>query len=88
MYKLNKGQRSENNCWFDHNVDEGRSNTPEKSIEEAKPNTPRKCANKQVFQEVLGNNPPPDQMNMVLELVTKLFTKIEDIELRIQTLMK
>jgi hypothetical protein len=85
---LNKCQRSENNFWFDHNVDEVRSDTPEKSTEEAKPTPPRKCGKRQVFQEVLGNNPPPDQMTMILELVTKLFTKIEDMELRIQTLIK
>ena len=88
LYKMNKCQRSENNCWFEHNVNKERSNPPEKPTEDPKPNTPRKYAKKQDFQEVLGNNPPPDQMNMVLELVTKLFTKIEDMELRFQTLMK
>ena len=86
LFKLGKCSRSEETCWFEHKRDASSSKVKEQSTGEPKSSTQRN--KKQVFQEALGENHPPDQLKTVLDMVTMLCTKMEDMEMKIQTMMK
>ena len=83
-----KIKRNKNNCWFEHKEEEPCQNSPGNNSESHKPDSGSKPSEQQVFQEVLGNSPPPDQIKTVLSMMTKMFSKMEDMELRIQSLTK
>ena len=75
LFRSKKCQKNENYCWYVHRDVKTNSNTS-------------KASNQQDFQEVLGDTPPPDQMKSVLMMVTKLFSKMEEMETKIQNIMK
>ena len=80
--KFVKGQCSRTNqeCWFEHinsNHIPNSSNPAKKQQEK-----------EQVFQEPLGNIFPPDQMKLMMTMVSNLVKKVENIEKKFESLMK
>ena len=42
----------------------------------------------QVFQEVIGDTPPPENMQSVLEMMKRMYVRMENMDMKIQSLMK
>ena len=74
-------QRSEEDCWFEHksNLNQQSSKASEQSHHQSQ---------EQVFREDRVNPFPPEQLLNMVEMMNKLCSKVENLELRISNLMK
>ena len=89
LFRSNQCKKNEKTCWFDHNVQNQNHNTYADVLKSSTQNNSREIpVNNQVFQQVTENTHPPEKVDPVLEMMTKMLLKMENMELRIQSLMK
>ena len=76
--------RSSKDCWFDHEaVGNNRNENPWPKLV---PNSPRKTE-EPVFRGVPAQTMPPDQMKMMIEMMSSLCDKVENMEKRLNNLI-
>ena len=83
-FNRNKCSRTDNECWFHHRTVEKTSNV-ESAWPKLSPESPLKTAN-QVFHEVAGTTFPPDQVKMMMDMVTRLCDKVDTMEKKMKEL--
>ena len=89
LFKLNECKRSDEVCWFLHNNKEHKSMTYAEALRTNTQKNPRTIPEKdQVFQEVIGDTPPPENMQSVLEMMKRMYVRMENMDMKIQSLMK
>ena len=77
--------RSDQDCWFDHQSAKGQSRNPSPKKPKTKPST--ESTEKPVFQEAVGNSPPPDQVRKMMDMVSRLCSKMEKMEMKLEELL-
>ena len=82
---ISKCQRNENECWFKHTVISSPRKEDTPQPEKVLPNMASN--EKQGFCEPLGNAFPPEQVNVMIELMNKLCRKVQNMEKRFEDLI-
>ena len=83
-FNFNKCPKNSNECWFEHRVSKKKDNIEQSwanlvSDSSAQPKIP-------VFREVSGHALPPDQVMMMMQMVSKLCNKVDSMDQRFKAM--
>ena len=89
-FNIKQCPRSNERCWFEHrnsdkNVDK---NNLWPTIDKNSPITSPPQTESSVFHEVVGGTFPPDQVKLMMDMVSNLCSKMENMEKRLKDLME
>jgi hypothetical protein len=85
-FNIKQCPRSNEKCWFEHRTSDkntDKNNPWSRNVKNSPPQT-----ESSVFHEVVGGTFPPDQVKLMMDMVSNLCSKMENMEKRFKDLME